>query len=175
MLSVSYVRAAAVAALAMVAISSPVWAQSGRCYSDAELKTIQLYSLKTEYMIGALNCRGATESTFRDKFGLWANKFSPDLAAHGELVKKHFNARYGGAGPSQLNQFMTRLANIVSLAAHGNPKFCVDVLNNLDASMAPTVRGFDDGPKPRDYSAEMGLAACPPKPAPAAPPAAAKK
>lgn len=167
-------RAIAVAAVGILAVASPVWAQSGRCYTDTELKTIQVFTLKTEYMISALNCRGATESTFRDKFGLWANKYAPDLAAHGELVKRHFNARYGGGGPTQLNQFITRLANVVSLSAHGDPTFCVDALKKLDASLVPTVRGFDDGPKPKDYNAQLGVVACPGT-TPAAPPAGATK
>lgn len=148
--------------LAFLSISSPAWAQAGKCYSDAEMQTFHARALQTELMLSALNCQGATESTFRDKYGNWVRKFTSDLAVNGEALKKIFNTRFGGNGPSQLNQFTTKLANVISGRAHQDPQFCVAALAALDSSMDPKIRTIAEGPRGKDYAADMGIVPCPP-------------
>src|SRR3546814_13289172 len=72
-------------------------------------------------MVAALSC-GA-----RDDYNEFVLSHRPSLQKYGKAIRTEFRRRYGKAGNSKLNQFVTRLANEASARSNADREnFCAE-------------------------------------------------
>jgi hypothetical protein len=145
----------------------------GACRPTVELQTIAVRMLTTELMVAALGCSGATEDSFRNRYGSFVQKFNADLVKNGAALKSHY-AKYGGE--SRMNMMVTQLANLAEQRRRADPNFCVDTDKKLNLGLSAETTRIEQVPLSSDYySGALGIRECaPPAPKPAAPPAAKK-
>lgn len=138
----------------------------GSCRNATELQAIAVRMLTTELMVAALGCSGATEDSFRNRYGSFVQKFNTDLVKNGSLLKTHY-ARYGGE--SRMNMMVTQLANLAEQRRRADPNFCVDTDKKLNIGLAAETTRLEQVPMSSDYyTGALGIRDCSaPKPAPA--------
>jgi hypothetical protein len=146
----------------------------GACRPTTEMQTIAVRMLTTELMVAALGCSGATEDSFRNRYGSFVQKFNADLVKNGAALKSHY-AKYGGE--SRMNMMVTQLANLAEQRRRSDPNFCVDTDKKLNLGLAAETTRIEQVPLPGDYYVgALGIRECaPPAAKPATPPPAAKK
>jgi hypothetical protein len=163
--------AVTIAAL-MGALPSPALAQ-GACRPTAEMQAIAVRMLTTELMVAALGCSGATEDSFRNRYGSFVQKFNADLVRNGSALKSQY-AKYGGE--SRMNMMVTQLANLAEQRRRADPNFCVDTDKKLNLGLAAETTRIEQVPMPTDYyTGALGIRECAPPAPKAAAPAPAKK
>lgn len=161
--------ATALVTAAVMAVLPGLASAQGACRNANELQAIAVRMLTTELMVAALGCTGATEDSFRNRYGSFVQKFNTDLVRNGSLLKSHY-ARYGGE--SRMNMMVTQLANLAEQRRRADPNFCADTDRKLNVGLATETTKLDQVPLPTDYyTPALGIRACA---APASAPAAKK-
>lgn len=94
-----------VAALGIAATGTAL-AQS--CVNAREKSAFELRALQTHLMVGALSCG------MGDRYNAFVTRWQSDLAAAHRNLSGYFNRAYGSRGQSQLNEYITSLANAQS-------------------------------------------------------------
>jgi hypothetical protein len=163
----------AVTIAAVLAAQPGIALAQGACRPTVELQTIAVRMLTTELMVAALGCSGATEDSFRNRYGSFVQKFNADLVQNGAALKSHYR-KYGGE--SRMNMMVTQLANLAEQRRRADPNFCVDTDKKLNLGLAAETTRIEQVPLSSDYyTGALGIRECaPPAPKPAAPPAAKK-
>jgi hypothetical protein len=101
---------------AMVAVS-PV--QAATCASNREDAALQARMLQTELMVAALSCN------HRADYNTFVKRFNTELVQRGTTLKSYFSRAHGRSGTTQLNLFITRIANEISTRSLGHVSaFC---------------------------------------------------
>ena len=156
----------------LAGLPSPAFAQAS-CRNATELQAIAVRMLTTELMVAALGCSGATEDSFRNRYGSFVQKFNPDLVRNGSALKTQY-ARYGGE--SRMNMMVTQLANLAEQRRRADPNFCVDTDKKLNLGLAAETTRLEQVPLSSDYyTGALGIKDCStPAAKPTAPPPAKK-
>ncbi|MGB8274497.1 MAG: hypothetical protein WCF16_04405 [Alphaproteobacteria bacterium] len=97
-------------------------AAAATCSLAAEQAAIDSRALQSELMVAALSCGQSGQ------YNAFVTKFGPQLAANGNALRQYFGRAFGANGETQMNAFVTRLANYASTRAttRGTPAFCAD-------------------------------------------------
>lgn len=95
------------AAGALVAALQPAFAQK-QCSSPADQTTFEIQALRSELMVLAMGCQ------FDDRYNAFMRKYQPDLMANERAVNAYFTRKYGRAGQTEHDRFVTDLANAIS-------------------------------------------------------------
>lgn len=114
----SFVRgtlAASVAAAALVATSAFATEIS---VSEKERASLEMRLMQSELMVAALSCSAA------DRYNAFVTRYKNELTAHGKTMQDLFKRVHGGNAFSQINSFVTRIANEASLKMAQNSHFC---------------------------------------------------
>jgi hypothetical protein len=118
-------RGAVVAALIGTLVAPGTAVQAAPCAgvgkpSQADI-SIEVRRLQTNLMVAALSC-GA-----RKDYNDFVIAHRPSLQKYGKEIRTEFRRRYGKAGDSKLNQFVTRLANEASARSNADREnFCAE-------------------------------------------------
>jgi hypothetical protein len=120
-------RGAIVAALIGTLVTPGTAVQAAPCdgvgagkASEADI-SIEVRRLQTNLMVAALSC-GA-----RNDYNEFVIAHRPSLQKYGTAIRAEFRRRYGKAGDSKLNQFVTRLANEASSRSNADREnFCAE-------------------------------------------------
>lgn len=75
------------------------------CAAPAEMAALQSRVLLSDLMVSALSCNE------QPRYNAFVTKYKGDLGKHGAALQQYFGKAYGGAGRSQMNRFVTDLAN----------------------------------------------------------------
>jgi hypothetical protein len=75
------------------------------CAAPAELSALQSRVLLSDLMVSALSCNE------QSRYNAFVTRYKTDLGKQGATLQAFFNKAYGGAGRSQMNRFVTDLAN----------------------------------------------------------------
>ncbi len=107
-------RAAAAAAL-VAWLAQPALAQgtkpaSSNCPSPV-VEAMHVRLLQTELMVAALQCRNNPAYDFSSKYNSFVMQFSSPLTQNANVLKDHFRKSYGANHMTQLDRYMTRIAN----------------------------------------------------------------
>ena len=109
----------AVAAAAIVTwFSGPVLAQTAQtaatpsrnCPSPV-VEAMHVRLLQTELMVAALQCRTVPDYDFSTKYNSFVMQFSQPLTQNANVLKDHFRKSFGANHMTQLDRYMTRIAN----------------------------------------------------------------
>lgn len=118
----------AAAALAAIAIcsadASSAFAQ-GRCLTPTEKSAFEFRMLMTELMVAALTCRGVGGQDFSGPYATFVERHKAATQRHAAAFKEHFRRVHGGGATTQMDRYVTSLANEYSRASmSGTGTFC---------------------------------------------------
>ncbi len=97
---------------------------AGMCLSDAAVKADKIRVLQSTLMVAALQCAHKPELGLDAKYNQFVTRNRGPLGVHAEVLKAHFQARYRADYVTQLNRYVTRVANVISLGSFDDPRFC---------------------------------------------------
>jgi hypothetical protein len=106
-------RAVAAAAL-VVWLAQPAFAQGTKATSNCPspvVEAMHVRLLQTELMVAALQCRNVPTYDFSSKYNSFVMQFSSPLTQNANVLKDHFRKNYGANHMTQLDRYMTRIAN----------------------------------------------------------------
>ena len=96
------------AAVAVTMLSAqPVLAER-QCSSLADQSAFEVQALRSELMVLATGCHT------NDQYNAFIRRFQSDLQANERLITVYFQHRYGRAGQTEHDRFVTELANAMS-------------------------------------------------------------
>ncbi len=96
------------AAVALTMLSAqPVLAEQ-QCASLADQSAFEVQALRSELMVLATGCHDD------DQYNAFIRRFQSDLQANERLISAYFQHRYGRAGQTEHDRFVTELANAMS-------------------------------------------------------------
>jgi hypothetical protein len=96
----------AVVALTMASVQ-PVLAQQ-QCASLSDQSAFEIQALRSELMVLATGCHDD------DSYNAFIRRFQADLQGNERAVNAYFQHRYGRAGQTEHDRFVTDLANAIS-------------------------------------------------------------
>jgi hypothetical protein len=96
----------AVTALTLLS-AQPVLAER-QCESLADQSAFELQALRSELMVLAMGCNDDA------RYNAFIRRYQPDLQANERMISSYFKQRYGRAGQTEHDRFVTELANAVS-------------------------------------------------------------
>lgn len=119
-------RAAAVlAALAVCSADASTALAQGRCLTPPEKSAFEFRMLMTELMVAALTCRGVGGHDFSSQYGAFVDRHQGAMQKHSAVFKGYFQRVHGGAGTTQMDRYVTSIANDYSRASMmGTGTFC---------------------------------------------------
>jgi hypothetical protein len=147
---------AALLAAAML-LGQPAHALS-RCANETDQAIFEVEALKTELMVVATTCKGASE----DRYNEFVRRYQQALVVTNRGIGQYFSRSHGKAGQRQQDIFITELANARSNAARQlGSDFCPRNNGLFDEVMS--LQGVTDLPA---YAAtkdllSSGVTACP--------------
>lgn len=111
--------------LAIVGADTSSAMAASRCLTQQEKTAFQVRMLQTELMVATLTCRGMSKHDFSKEYGAFVETHRSGLRSHSEVFQSHFKRAYGGSGQTQLDRYVTSLANDYSRASMtGQGAFC---------------------------------------------------
>lgn len=98
---------------------TPAEKQPPRVVTDQTV--LHVRRLQTQLMVGALSCGQAHMQTNYNSF---VSKFDRALKANGIALKSYFTRQFGARGTSEMDSFLTKLSNELSLVSMRHGDFC---------------------------------------------------
>ena len=77
--------------------------------------------LQTQLMVGALSCG---QQRMQSNYNSFVSKFDRALKANGVALKSYFTRQFGARGTSEMDSFLTKLSNELSLVSMRHGDFC---------------------------------------------------
>jgi len=102
-----------------------------RNVTEKDQLAFQFRHLQTELLVAALSCG---RKDIQANYNSFVTRFGAALKANGATLKSYFGRIYGKRGPDEMDSFMTRLSNELSLVSMREPGFC-DRSNQLFAQV----------------------------------------
>src|SRR3984885_12949181 len=96
----------AIAAWTMLTVKPVLAQQQGTCLSDQSAFEVQ--ALRSELMVLATGCHDD------DSYNAFIRRFQADLQGNERAIDAYFQHRYGRAGQTEHDRFVTDLANAIS-------------------------------------------------------------
>lgn len=113
------------------------------CVSPADREALDVAGLKTQLMVQTLTCHTDAQ------YNAFINKFKPELNGDERTAKNYFAHRYGRAGQTQHDRYLTTLANGKSdVSQKDGSRFCA---HNED--IFTEVLALKNGAELREYAA----------------------
>ncbi|MGE0667344.1 MAG: hypothetical protein AB7O49_12365 [Sphingomonadales bacterium] len=116
---------ALVALAAIVGIAAPAAALP--CMTRAETTAEQARGLQAGLMVAALKCVHKPSLELHESYNAFISRYNAELTSHSNVMQAYFKRAYGQGYKSELNRYMTSLANYYSLNTFGNKTFCEDM------------------------------------------------
>lgn len=152
-------RLAGLPALALgLLLSAPVAAAGvapAHCAAAGARDALAARALQTDLMVAALVCDR------REDYNDFVRRHRDALAAHGNALRAWFRQEYGRAGETEMNRFVTRLANEASRASNADRAlYCHATGGLFDGLAGADVRGLQAVIKSPLLAVRHGVAAC---------------
>jgi hypothetical protein len=114
-----------VAAIAIAALfgGGSVSVQAASCPSEQVAQAMQVRLLQNELMVAALQCRAIASYDYQGKYNAFITQFSSPLTQNANVLKEHFRRSFGASHQTQLDRYMTRIANDAGQRGM-NPGYC---------------------------------------------------
>ena len=123
-------------ALASLLVSLPAHAadtaSASSCKRTADEKSVFMRALQTDLMVAALTCNSS------DQYNSFIHQFQPVLIKDNKTLAAYFKKRHGKSGTTEMNAFVTHLANDESQRsiAEGTAQYCDDSGKLITAALA---------------------------------------
>src|SRR5664279_5025047 len=96
------------AAVALTMLSAQPGLAERQCASLADQSAFEVQALRSELMVLATGCHND------DQYNAFIHRYQADLQANERLINAYFQHRYGRAGQTEHDRFVTELANAMS-------------------------------------------------------------
>lgn len=103
---------------------------------STEQTVMHVRRLQTQLMVGALSCG---RPRMQHNYNSFVTKFDHTLKANGQALKSYFVSRFGGRGVSEMDAFLTKLSNELSLVSMRQREFCERTDGLFDTVLALPV------------------------------------
>jgi len=140
------------------------------CYTEQEWQAAHVRILQTELNVAQLTCSNVPDHSFDAQYGTFVSRFGDRLKAAATVLKAHFKRVYGGGSETQLDSFVTRVANEASDRSMASTTPCADAAPLFDKVLATDSAGFyqlalDHVTDKTEIGGELCVAKAPAKPA----------
>jgi hypothetical protein len=102
-------------------------------YAGTDQTTMHVRRLQTQLMVGALSCG---QQRMVADYNSFVTKFDRALKANGVALKSYFAKTFGSRGANEMDAFITKLSNELSLVSMRNPSFCERTGGLFDSVLA---------------------------------------
>jgi hypothetical protein len=123
--------------LTLCLAAAPALAGSEPCVSEKDERALNTRVLQTELMVAALSCNE------QQRYNALVTNYRGHLAEQGASLRAWFSRTYGSASSSELNAFVTRLANDASKRSLEAESYCAAASALLAEVLATSADGFD--------------------------------
>jgi hypothetical protein len=89
--------------------------------SERDKSAFHFRQLQVELMVAALSCGRAD---LQSDYNSFVAKFSHTLKTNGQRLKSYFSRAYGARGTQEMDSFLTKLSNELSLVSMRDASFC---------------------------------------------------
>jgi hypothetical protein len=100
---------------------APTPAEKKPTHVTTDQTVLHVRRLQTQLMVGALSCGQPHMQTSYNSF---VSKFDRALKANGAALKSYFIRQFGARGTSEMDSFLTKLSNELSLVSMRHGDFC---------------------------------------------------
>lgn len=130
-----FAGALALAAVSVTSVPGEAFAKGpSRCANKTEASALHMRSLQNHLMVAALSCDK------RNEYDAFVTRFNKTLSNSGKTMKQYFQGAWGKSSGSQLDNYVTYIANRVSVQSLDNRvSFC-----NAANDMIQHVMKLDD-------------------------------
>lgn len=98
---------------------------ASRCLTPPEKTAFHVRMLQTELMVATLTCRGMSKHDFSRQYGSFVETHRAGLKSNSDVFQSHFKRSFGGGGQTQMDRYVTGLANDYSRSSMtGAGAFC---------------------------------------------------
>lgn len=109
-----------------------------------EQTVMHVRRLQTQLLVGTLSCGRPHMKQYYNSF---VTRFDHALKANGQALTAYFRSRFGARGVAEMDSFLTKLSNELSLVSMRNGEFCerTDGLFDTVLALAPSeIETFAD-------------------------------
>lgn len=140
-------------------------ARAAMCALPHEHAALSTRVVQTDLMVAALTCNE------RSRYNSFVKKFEAELVANGRAMREYFRRAYGARAKSEVNRFVTRLANEASARAiaRGTAAYCADASSLFGEVLGLEPRQLRAFLAERPVSNHHGVQSCAVKASSAAP------
>jgi hypothetical protein len=114
----SFVRGTSVVGVAAAALIATSAFATEISISEKERASLEMRLMQSELMVAALACSSSAN------YNAFVTQYKNELTAYGKTMQDLFKRVHGGNAFSQINSFVTRVANEASLKMAQNSHFC---------------------------------------------------
>ncbi|MGD8326363.1 MAG: hypothetical protein PVF65_05560 [Sphingomonadales bacterium] len=108
------------------AINSTVAAQT-QCLNESESAAEKIRRLQTTLMVGALQCRNASNLNLTGNYNIFIQRHGAIVSAYNQTLKGYFQRAIGKKYQRAMDRHITSLANSISSKAYKDRDFCFKV------------------------------------------------
>lgn len=94
------------------------------CLNKEAAAADRMRALQSTLMVAALNCNHKPTLKLNETYNRFVQRHRTSLVGHADVLRLHFKEHYDRGHEAELNRYVTRLANEVSLASFDDPQFC---------------------------------------------------
>lgn len=129
-------------------------AEAAVCARASEQPALSARVLQTQLMVAALACGES------GRYNDFVRKFSPELSARSRTLMALFERQYGRGAESQLNRFVTVLANAASARSATTSRFCTDAVVLFDTLQQTEPALFTEVALSQPFAGTHGITTC---------------
>ena len=107
-----------------------------KCLRPAEQSAVQMRLLQTDLMVAALSCHRKPD------YNTFAVKYRDELVRGGRTLRALFDRVHGKSARTELNSYITRLANTASMQSLNGNDYCGRMGKLFDGVLAVSPTGF---------------------------------
>jgi hypothetical protein len=125
------------------------------CAASTEMAALQSRVLLSDLMVSALSCNE------QPRYNAFVTKYKTDIGKEGATLQAFFQKAYGGAGRTQMNRFVTDLANNSSnYSLEHIGLYCQETGKTFDALLASNPSSLATYAAQQPYANIHGVAPC---------------
>jgi hypothetical protein len=114
----------------------PELAMGADCFTDSEWRAAHVRVLQSELNVAQLECGNVKDANYDVQYQSFVNKFKDRLKADATALRAHFRRVFGKASDSELDKYVTKLANDASARSMTDLKFCANSASLFQSAMA---------------------------------------
>ena len=145
-----------VAAATAILLAPQVSYADQACHRSADEKSVYMRALQTDLMVSALTCN------ISDQYNVFIHQFQPVLVKDAKQLQSYYKKTHGKGGPTELNAFVTHLANDESERSiqEGQAQYCDEATKLFTAVLALPSTQVEDFSTQLAISADAPVKPC---------------